>query len=196
MPMRIADAERTGEFPPPPRQSSAFSRIKSSASLCLVAAALGGCMTVGDKVPPPTETAPPPVADPQPVAVAPPPPQVVSPVPTPRPKKPTREARAAPDTHTFRDRLVVIDPHRLIGLDPNGVQRLLGTPARVKNDDLSREWVYASPGCSFRVFFYPNLNSASFRVLKYGGSGENGELLDTSDVCVRRILTAKNNAAN
>ncbi|HVV28477.1 MAG TPA: hypothetical protein VHC40_10990 [Rhizomicrobium sp.] len=152
-------------------------------------------MTVGDKVPPPTETAPPPVADPQPVAVA-PPPQVVSPVPTPRPKKPTREARAAPDTHTFRDRLVVIDPHRLIGLDPNGVQRLLGTPARVKNDDLSREWVYASPGCSFRVFFYPNLNSASFRVLKYGGSGENGELLDTSDVCVRRILTAKNNAAN
>ncbi len=152
-------------------------------------------MTVGDKVPPPTETAPPPVADPQPVAVA-PPPQVVSPVPTPRPKKPPREARAAPDTHTFRDRLVVIDPHRLIGLDPNGVQRLLGTPARVKNDDLSREWVYASPGCSFRVFFYPNLNSASFRVLKYGGSGENGELLDTSDVCVRRILTAKNNAAN
>ncbi|HEY4077802.1 MAG TPA: hypothetical protein VGM26_12810 [Rhizomicrobium sp.] len=151
-------------------------------------------MTLGDSTPPPTDTAPPPIADARPVeAAAPPPPSIT---PSPRPKKPMREARQVPEKPAPEIRALRVDPNQLIGLDPNGVQKLLGTPAKVRNDDLSREWVYASPGCSFRVFFYPNLNAASFRVLKYGINGENGELLDASDVCVRRILTAKTNAAN
>jgi hypothetical protein len=173
-------------------------RLKSAAAFCLAATALGGCMTFGDSTPPPADTTPPPVADNRPVEAPPPSPSIT---PTPRPKKPVREAKQIPDKsvpelRALRDKLVVVDPDQLIGLDPNGVQKLLGTPVRVRNDDLSREWVYASPGCSFRVFFYPNLNAASFRVLKYGINGENGELLDASDVCVRRILTAKTNAAN
>jgi len=168
-------------------------RLKSAATFCLAATALGGCMTLGDSTPPPANSAPPPIADARPVEPTPPPPSVT---PSPRPKKPVREAKQVPERPAPEVRTLRIDPDQLIGLDPNGVQKLLGTPAKIRNDDLSREWVYASPGCSFRVFFYPNLNAASFRVLKYGINGENGELLDASDVCVRRILTAKTNAAN
>ena len=172
-----------------------FSRIfhNRAAGMGLVAAAtLGGCMTLGSTPPPPDEPAPAPVAElPSPVTVQPAPP-----TPAPRPRRVARESKPAPELRTLHDKLVLIDPDRLIGMDTQAVRKLLGTPVRVKNDDLSREWVYASPGCSFRVFFYPNLNSASFRVLKYGGSDNNGELLDVSDVCVRRILTAKSNAEN
>jgi hypothetical protein len=77
---------------------------------------------------------------------------------------------------------------------PKAVRELLGPPLRVESYDLSREWIYASNGCSFRVFFYPNLNTAAFRVLKYGGNDGNGELMDVSDVCIRHILTARKNA--
>jgi hypothetical protein len=164
-----------------------------AAGVGLVAVALSGCMTLGDSTPPPAAPAPAAVAElPPPATVQPAPP----PTPAPRPKRVARETKSTPELRALRDKLVLIDPDSLIGMDTQGVQKLLGAPARIKNDDLSREWVYASPGCSFRVFFYPNLNSASFRVLKYGGSGDNGELLDVSDVCVRRILTAKSNAEN
>jgi hypothetical protein len=166
---------------------------RGAAAIGLVAFALSGCMTLGDSTPPPVEPAPAPVAELAPaVAVQPAPP----PTPAPRPKRVARETKPIPELRALRDKLVLIDPDKLIGMDTQGVQKLLGTPVRIKNDDLSREWVYASPGCSFRLFFYPNLNSAAFRVLKYGSSGDNGELLDVSDVCVRRILTAKSNAEN
>lgn len=163
-----------------------------------VAVMLGGCMSVGDRPSVPVKPAP---AAPAPAAIAEFSPPVVAtpavpPTPAPRPRRVVRETKPISEQATLRDKLVLIDPDKLIGMDPRGVQKLLGAPAQVKNDDLSREWVYASPGCSFRVFFYPNLNSASFRVLKYGSSGDGGELLDVSDVCVRRILTAKSNAEN
>ncbi|HEY7978061.1 MAG TPA: hypothetical protein VID67_07690 [Rhizomicrobium sp.] len=87
-----------------------------------------------------------------------------------------------------------IDPQSLLGLDPDGVQKRLGAPARMENSALSRKWIYAAPGCSFSIFFYPNVNSTSFRALKYGSAKDGGESIDSSDTCVRKILTARNNA--
>ena len=108
-----------------------------------------------------------------------------------RAKKPQRERRVAESPH---QKISSIDPDQLIGLEPGAVRQLLGPPVRVEIDEMSRAWVYASGGCSFRVFFYPNLNTASFRVLKYGGNDGNGDLMGVSDVCIRNILTARKNA--
>jgi hypothetical protein len=191
MPMRIAERARNVWVDGRRSRRGFYSR---AANIGLVAVTLGGCMTLGDTTPAPFEPGPATVAElPLAVVVQPAP---TPPAPAPRPKRVARESKPVPELRALRDKLVLIDPDKLIGMDTQGVQKLLGAPVRVKNDDLSREWVYAAPGCSFRVFFYPNLNSASFRVLKYGGSGDNGELLDVSDVCVRRILTAKSNAEN
>ena len=162
----------------------------------LIFGALCGCMTLGDDVQPPAVPTLPPAEVRPAIAPAPPavPPAALvarAPVPTSRP---ARVPRPAPPPRPARER--VIDPENLIGLDPAAVHRLLGAPARVQDDKLSREWVYAAPGCNFRVFFYPNLNAASFRVLKYGGNDDNGERLAVSNACVRRILTARTNAAD
>jgi hypothetical protein len=168
---------------------------------------LGGCMTLGENAPPP------PVADstPQPpdaggaasfVNAAPPTistPAVTQPAKLAQGEK-KRERRAqhasqvASAARASQVRAPSVDPGRLIGMAPKAVRELLGPPVRVESYDLSREWVYASNGCSFRVFFYPNLNTAAFRVLKYGGNDGNGELMDVSDVCIRHILTARKNA--
>lgn len=165
----------------------------------LIFGTLCGCMTLGDDVEPPGAPAFPPAEmrpaiAPDPVSISPPavpPAAIVARAPTPT-SRPARASRATPPARATR----VIDPEHLIGLDPAGVQRLLGAPARIQDDELSREWVYAAPGCNFRVFFYPNLNAASFRVLKYGGNDDKGERLAASNACVRRILTARTNAAN
>jgi len=85
-----------------------------------------------------------------------------------------------------------IDPQSLLGLGPEDVQKRLGVPKRMENSALSRKWIYAAPGCSFSVFFYPNVKSTSFRALKYSGEKSDGERIDSSDACVRKILTGKN----
>src|SRR5690606_27232677 len=101
-----------------------------------------------------------------------------------------------PPRAASQEKAAAIDPDRLIGMEPDEVRKLLGTPARTRNDRLPREWIYGTGRCSFRVFFYPNLNAASFRVLKYGSSDGNGALIDTSNVCIRHILMARKNAAD
>lgn len=188
--MRIAERSRKVWMDRRWNPRAFYSRIAGMGLMAM----LGGCAALGGGAPPPAvEPAPAPVAELSPPVIAQPTPP---PTPAPRPKRVARETKPIPELRALRDKLVIIDPDRLIGMDTRSVQKLLGAPARIKNDDLSREWVYASPGCSFRLFFYPNLNSASFRVLKYGSSDDSGELLDVSDVCVRRILTAKSNAEN
>jgi len=181
--------------------------LRHAGGIGLLFLGLGGCMTLGGKA------LPPPVADsaPQPpdagsaaafVNAAPPAvstPAVTQPAKLAQHEK-KRERRAqhasqvASAARASQPEASPIDPGRLIGMAPKAVRELLGPPLRVESYDLSREWIYASNGCSFRVFFYPNLNTAAFRVLKYGGNDGNGELMDVSDVCIRHILTARKNA--
>jgi hypothetical protein len=98
--------------------------------------------------------------------------------------------REPPPRETPREpeRLASIDPKTLIGLAPAAVERLLGTPSSVSKADPSLVWTYSGQGCTFQIIFYPDLNTSSFHALKYGSTGG-----DASDVCVRNILTVKNN---
>lgn len=163
---------------------------RSAITLGLIALSLGGCMSLAEKAPPSSAELRGSVAE-----VAPPPEPVVSPPaePPPRIKK---VSRVKPASRVPQDKAAAIDPDTLIGMGPGEVRKLLGTPAQTRNDQLPREWIYGTGRCSFRVFFYPNLNTASFRVLKYGSSDGNGELIDISDVCIRHILTARKNATD
>jgi hypothetical protein len=164
---------------------------------------LGGCMTLGYRTPPPAatdsaslsvESVPLRTVNASETSINVSAPAIVQPAKlAPRVKKSRREHRTA-TAESSHQKTSPIDPDHLIGLAPGDVRQLLGPPARVEYSDLSREWIYASGGCSFRVFFYPNLNTASFRVLKYGGNHGNGDLMDVSDVCIRHILMAKKNA--
>jgi hypothetical protein len=114
-------------------------------------------------------------------------------VPVPR-KKTHLAAREKPPDAVLPD-AIAVDPDHLIGLDPGQVHNMLGAPSRVETGELSRAWVYAAGGCSFRVFFYPDFK-ASFRALKYTGNDNAGGPLDSSDICIRNILMVKNNVSN
>lgn len=186
--MRYADLRESCRFSP------VFHLLPSKNVVCLCLGVMaGGCSVLETQKPvadahPATLTA----DAPPPVTEAPPPeaPADVA-TPTPRPKKSGHRATAksrAPATQTAS-----IDPNRLIGLDMDGVRRILGEPASVREGDVSREWRYAMQGCSFRIFFYPNLKGATFLALKYSFDDEDGDVGDPSDVCARRVLTARGN---
>lgn len=172
-----------------------FPQARSAGRVILLCLSVSGCMTLGDHTPPPAVPDDQPSIDAQRASL------MVSEEPAvppkAKPRKPQREVREPPpESHPAREKMAAIDPDQLIGKSPDDVKKLMGTPTKIRDDHLSREWVYASPGCNFRVFFYPNLNAASFRALKYGGSDSNGGLLAVSNTCVRKILTARANAAD
>jgi hypothetical protein len=121
----------------------------------------------------------------------------IRPQPQPRPAVPnSKKPPQLRDSHTADtpspEKAASIDPQSLLGLGPEDVQKRLGAPKRMENSALSRKWIYAAPGCSFSVFFYPNVKSTSFRALKYSGERNDGERIDSSDACVRKILTERN----
>jgi hypothetical protein len=181
--------ENAGLKPTTPR---AGMRLIRAGGIGLLFLELSGCMTLGDAARPPdaVDYASLPTTNASATEVS--APVIVPPVKfARRVKKPQRERSVAESPN---QKMSSIDPDQLIGLTPGAVRQLLGPPVRVENDEMSHAWVYASSGCSFRLFFYPNLNTASFRVLKYGGNDGNGDLMGVSDVCIRNILTAKKSA--
>jgi hypothetical protein len=151
-----------------------------AAVVLIVGAMVGGCtgknwFSSHDDGPP---------AAPQAVVAAPPPPP---PVPA-RPRRVVREARETREP----EKVVSIDPNELIGLEPSAVERLLGTPQNVSKGDPSLVWTYSGQGCSFQIFFYPDIKTALFHALKYGTTGTSNQA-DNRQNCLRNILTAKNN---
>ena len=121
------------------------------------------------------------------------PPAVITPPPSQsppaRPRRPVHEARE-PVPVKEPEKIASIDPKSLIGLAPAAVEKLLGAPSTVSRGDPSLVWTYAGQGCSFQVFFYPDLKTASFHALKYGSTGGGN---DPSDACVRGILMVRSN---
>jgi hypothetical protein len=116
---------------------------------------------------------------------------IVTPPPSqPPPVKPRRQVRETPrEPQKEPERVASIDPKSLIGLAPSAVEKMLGAPTNISKGDPSLVWTYSGQGCSFQIFFYPDLKTASFHALKYSSSGGAGE----SDACIRNILAVRTN---
>jgi hypothetical protein len=56
------------------------------------------------------------------------------------------------------------DPTRLMGLDQDGLQKLLGTPSFMRRDAPAQLWRYAGTGCILDIFLYRNGASGPFVV--------------------------------
>ena len=120
------------------------------------------------------------------------PPAVIALPPSQPPAKPRRQVHEAREPVPVKEpeKIASIDPKSLIGLAPAAVEKLLGAPSSVSRGDPSLVWTYAGQGCSFQIFFYPDLKTASFHALKYGSTGGGN---DPSDACVRGILAVRSN---
>lgn len=143
------------------------------------AAALSGCSHLpdwltGQKQPEQTATVP---------AAVPAPPQ-------PAPHKPKVKSVARHPEAPVE--VASLDPATLVGLRPPAVTRILGAPERTSKDEMSLVWTYGAQDCVLQVYFYPDLNTTDFHVLKYSLAGGDGKPLDAADPCLRKILSAKN----
>lgn len=66
------------------------------------------------------------------------------------------------------------DPARLLGLDEDGLRRLLGQPAFMRRDIPALLWRYAANDCTLDVFLYRKGAAARFTVTHVAARAQNG----------------------
>ena len=66
------------------------------------------------------------------------------------------------------------DIEKLVGLDFDATQELLGAPALDEVQPPARVWAYNGTGCVLNIFFYPNVDGQSYRALTYEVKGAEG----------------------
>lgn len=112
------------------------------------------------------------------------------PAPKPRHARPGTPNEAAPKGPAPR-----IAPADLIGSDFAEVLRLIRQPDTVQTNALAIVWTYSEPVCKLQLYFYPDIETTTFHVLKYDLKDAAGGRLENAGLCMQRILVAKNDAA-
>jgi len=108
--------------------------------------------------------------------------------PPARPPTPVMKPMPPPDTEA-------VAPGALLGSDFTSVRLLLREPDTVQKSALSVVWTYAGD-CTFQLYFYPDIKTRIFRVLKYDLKDGSGEKPANSSICMRSIMVANNDEPN
>ena len=115
-------------------------------------------------------------------------------MPKPRPRKPSEPNEQPVPKPAAPPKLVPAD---LIGSDFAEVLRLIRQPDMVQTSALAIVWTYTEPVCKLQLYFYPDIETTTFHVLKYDLRNAAGsEKLENAGTCMQRILVAKNDAAS
>ena len=120
----------------------------------------------------------------EPPAAAPP-----APVVTPRRPPPTRQASVQPAAPPATPRTV--EPAELVGYNFDSVLAVLRQPDAVEKNALSVVWTYAGSDCTLQLFFYPDIQTAVFRLLKYELKRASGERVNDSGVCMQPLMAMR-----
>ena len=87
--------------------------------------------------------------------------------------------------------IAMIEPNTLVGKKRSAVTRLLGAPARITKEEMSYVWIYEADGCALKVYFYPDLKTSTFHVLKFSLADPQGKPLDSDASCRRKLLAVR-----
>jgi len=112
-------------------------------------------------------------------------PQLAMAVPKPPPRPPTPMMKPAPPPE-----IEAVAPADLVGFDFSSVRHVLRQPDNVENSALSVVWTYETD-CRLQLYFYPDIKTRVFRVLKYDLKDSSGEKPANSNACMRSIMVAK-----
>jgi len=115
-----------------------------------------------------------------------------TPTPRPRPLKPAAPNEQAAPKPPALPRVVPAD---LIGSDFAEVLRRIRQPDTVQTSALAIIWTYSEPVCKLQLYFYPDIETTTFHVLKYDLKDAAGGKLDNAGPCMQRIIVARNDAA-
>ena len=81
-------------------------------------------------------------------------------------------------------------PATLVGFDYAGVLKVLRKPDSTQNSALSVVWVYADSDCTLQLFFYPDIETKTFHLLKYDLKNSEGERLD-GGACMQQFVAMR-----
>lgn len=85
---------------------------------------------------------------------------------------------------------LVLAPADLVGFDFSSVLQVLRRPDTVRTNALSIVWTYSEPSCTLQLFFYPDIQTRIFRLLKHDlRSATDGE--PERKACMRDIMAMK-----
>ena len=120
-------------------------------------------------------------------------PQVASNVPRTRPpaRRPASPAKPMPpapgkETPTEPD-TAAVTPSSLVGYDFPAVLRVLRRPDTVENSALSIVWTYAQSDCTLQLYFYPDIQTRIFHLLKFDLKDGNGEKPSDTSSCMKHM---------
>lgn len=119
-------------------------------------------------------------------------PKVVSNLPSPRVPPSVRKrmslVRPPPPKETAPEpEPEAIAPSALVGFDYPAVLQVLRRPDMVHNSALSVVWTYSQSECTLQLYFYPDIQTRVFRLLKYDLKDGTGERPSDSSPCMRRM---------
>jgi hypothetical protein len=78
-------------------------------------------------------------------------------------------------------------PGELVGSDFSTVRDALREPDYVQSNALTIVWTYADPGCTLRLFFYPDIQTTRFHLLKYDLRSDMGDKLSDGSACMQHL---------
>jgi len=85
-----------------------------------------------------------------------------------------------------------IAPGELVGSDFTSVLQVLRRPDTVQSSALSVVWTYSQAECTVQLYFYPDIQTKVFRLLKYDLKSEAGEKSADRSACLHDIMAVKN----
>ena len=122
-------------------------------------------------------------------------PQVASEMPParnamPRRPAPPRQVSAQPSNPPAAAPKTV-EPAELVGYNFDSVLAVLRQPDAVERNALSVVWTYSGSDCTLQLYFYPDIQTAVFRLLKYELKGVTGEKLNDGGACMQPMMAMR-----
>ena len=114
-----------------------------------------------------------------------------APATAPRRPAPTRQASAQPLNPPASAIPRAIDPAELVGFNFDSVLGVLREPDAVEKNALSVVWTYAGSDCTLQLYFYPDIQTAVFRLLKYELKRASGERLNEGGACMQPMMAMR-----
>ena len=130
------------------------------------------------------------VPNPEVASMVPPPIPRMAPRPPGPPRRPVPVTPPSPPPRV-PETLPPVAVNTLIGSDFTAVRQIFRSPDTIQNSNLSVVWIYSPPGCTLQLFFYPDISTTMFRLLKYDFRNAAGEILMSGDPCMQQMLASR-----
>lgn len=93
-------------------------------------------------------------------------------VPLPRPKPERASPAPKPKTAAAPPEADAWTPEKLVGMTQAETERQLGPPSLEEESAPAKIWLYAADTCTVKVYFFPEMKSLVYKVLRYEVVGD------------------------